>query len=305
MKRTKVLGVSLMMLCVVVCKSFAQSSSTVKTPTPVPPTNVRLEAGENAIKVLWDAGSDESDYNLAGYNVYFDTKSLALLSPDQLPHEVQVGKRVYTCVVRGLENGRQYFFHVRTRNIVGGISAASLPEKEAAPQPGGKNYAVSMYDDVVSTTPKNSGYGWSRENGQDIPGYRDVTQHGKSVDILMMESPTVKNHSIFISPHVTDFTQRWPVRNKTLIADIGTTWVMADSLPDEAFTPTAEIKNGHVYVLKTHDNYYVKLRVDSIEEVNLLLRFQEPRRSVSLNKITFTYASQLGQSYEHFLTSTP
>jgi hypothetical protein len=144
MKRTIVLGASLMMLWAVLWMSFAQGSPTVKIAKLAPPTNVRLEAGENAIKVLWDASSDEADYNLAGYNVYFDTKSLVLLSPDHLPNAVQVGKRVHTCVVRGLENGRQYFFHVRSRNIVGGLSAASLPEKEAAPQPEGKNYAVSI-----------------------------------------------------------------------------------------------------------------------------------------------------------------
>ncbi len=305
MKCKMILGVGLMMLSAALWSNFAQSFPAVKLAKLAPPTNVRVEAGENAIKVLWDASSDEANHTLAGYNVYFDTKSLVLLSPDRLPNEVQVGRRVHAYVIKGLENGRQYFFHVRARNIVGGISAASLPEQEAAPQPEGKNYAVSMFDDDVSTATSNSGYGWSRENGQDIPGYRGVTQHGKYVDILMMESPTAKGQSIFISPSEADFNQRWPLRNKTLIADIGTNWVMADSLPDEAFATTAEIKNGHVYVLKTHDKYYVKLRIDSIEEVNLLLRFEEQRRNAILNKITFTYASQLGQSYEHFLTGKP
>lgn len=305
MKCKMILGASLIMLSAVLWKNFAQSSPAVKPATLAPPTNVRVEAGENAIKVLWDASSDEADHTLAGYNVYFDTKSLVPLSPDRLPNEVQVGKRVHAYVIKGLENGRQYFLHVRARNIVGGISAASLPEQEAAPQPEGKNYAVSIYDDDVSTAANNSGYGWSRENGQDIPGHRGVTQHGKYVDIVMMELPDAKGKSIFISPSEAGFTQRWPLRNKTLIADIGTNWAMADSLPDEAFTTTAEIKNGHVYVLKTHDKYYVKLRINSIEEVNLLLRFEEQRRNAILNKVTFTYASQLGQSYEHFLTGKP
>jgi hypothetical protein len=305
MKRTMVLGASLMMLSAILWMSFAQSSPAVKLAKLAPPTNVRVEAGENAIKVLWDASPDEADYTLAGYNVYFDTKSLVLLAPDRLPNEVQVGRRVHAYVIKGLENGRQYFFHVRARNVVGDVSPAGLPEQEAAPQLEGKNYAVSMYDDDVSTPTSNSGYGWSRENGQDIPGYRGVTQHGKYVDIVMIELSAAKSKSIFISPSEADFTQRWPYRNRTLIADIGTTWVMADSLPDEAFATTAEIKNGHVYILKTHDNYSVKLRINSIEEVNLLLRFEEPQRNAILNKITFTYASQLGQSYEHFLAGKP
>lgn len=305
MKRAIVLSLGLMMLYFVLWSNFAQSSPAVKAVKLAPPTNVRLEAGDNAIKVLWDAGSDEADYNQAGYNVYFDTKSLVLLPSDQLPNEVQVGKRVHTCVIRGLKNGGQYFFHVRARNLVGGVSAASLPEKAGAPQPAGQNYAVSMYDEDLSTTANNSGYGWSRENGQDIRGYMGVTQQGKYVDIIMMESPTAEGQSVFISPSEADFTKRWPLRNKTLIADIGTNWVVADSLFEGAFATTAEIKNGHVYVVKTHDNYYVKLRIDSIAEVNLLLRHGEKRRDTNLNKITFTYASQLGQSYEHFLAGKP
>ncbi len=194
---------------------------------------------------------------------------------------------------------------MRARALDGRISTASLPELEAAPQLDANNYAVAMYDDDVASSTNNSGYGWRRENGQDIAGYRNVTQHGKYVDILMMESPAAKNQSLFISPSEADFNQRWPYRNRTLIADIGTNWVFADSLPEAAFATTAEIKNGHVYVLKTHDDYYVKLRVDSIREVTLLLPLAAQRRDTILNKITFTYASQLGQSYEHFLTGKP
>ncbi len=305
MKRTIVSGVGLMILSAMLWMSFAEGSPTVKLAKLAPPTNVRVEAGENAMKVMWDASPDEAGYELAGYNIYFDTQSSALLSPDHLPNAVQIRKGVHECVVRGLENGRQYFFHVRSRKIDGGISAAGLPEKEATPQPEGKNYAVSMYDDDVSTTTNNSGYGWRRENGQDIPGYKNVTQHGKYVDILMMESPTAKTQSVFISPSEANGTQRWPYRNKTLIADIGINWAIADSLPDEAFTTSAEIKIGHVYLLRTEDNYYIKLRIDSIKEVDLLLPLGEQRREANLNRITFTYTSQLGQSYEHFLTGKP
>ncbi|MGH7597595.1 MAG: fibronectin type III domain-containing protein [bacterium] len=305
MKRTMVLGASLIMLSAVLWRNFAQSSPTVQPAKLSPPTNVRVETGENAIKVIWGASPDEASDDFAGYNVYFDTKSSALLAPAHLLNVVPVRKHIHECIVRGLENGRQYFFHVRARNIVGGVSAAGLPEQEAAPQPEGEKYAVSMCDDDVATTANNSGYGWNRENGQGIPGYRSVTQHGKYVDIVMMELPAAKSKSLFVSPSEAAFTQRWPYRNRTLIADLGTTWVIADSLPVAAFTTTAEIKNGHIYVLKTHDNYYVKLRINSIEEVNLLLRFEEPRRNTILNKITFTYASQLGQSYEHLLTGEP
>jgi hypothetical protein len=293
MKSAMILAVGFVLLGAASSSSFAQSSPTVNISKFAPPTNVRVEAGQYAIKVSWDASLDEANYKLAGYNVYFDTQPSALLVPNQLPHEVQLGRGGRACVIRGLENGRQYFFHVRARALDGSISAASLPELEAAPQLDAKNYAVAMYDDVVASSTK------------DIAGFRNVTQHGKYVDILMMESPAARNVSLFVSPSEADFNQRWPYRNRTLIADVGTDWVIADSLPDAAFATTAEIKNGHVYVLRTHDDYHVKLRVDSIKEVTLLLPLEAQRRDAILNKVTFTYASQLGQSYEDFLTGKP
>jgi len=118
---------------------------------------------------------------------------------------------------------------------------------------------------------------------QYIPGYHCMLQHVKFIDILMTELPTAKSKSVFISPSKADFTENWPLRNRTLIADIGTNWAVADSIPDTAFTTSAEIMDGHVYVLKTYDNYYVKLRIESIEEVNLLLPFGQKRYDVNLN----------------------
>lgn len=268
-----------------------------------PPNNVSVEVGANAIRVRWDASPDEAgNYELAGYNVYFGVESLILLSPDKLPEAVQFGRRARACVVRGLENGRRYFFQVRARALDGSISAASQPEQIAAPQLDAANHALTMYDAEAATNANISAYGWNRENGQDIAGYRNATQHGKYVDILMMESSVAKGQSLFVSPSEADFTHRWPYRNRTLIAEVGTNWVVADSLLPAKFATTATIKSGHVYILQTHDHYYIKLRVDSIAEVHLPFTQQ---RDASRNRITFTYTSQLGQSSSDFLTAKP
>ena len=301
-KHTIVFGVGLTIVSVVLSWSYAQGSGREKIAKLAPPTSVRVAAGENAAEVTWDPSPDGAKYELAGYNVYFDGKSAVTLSPDQVPNVVEIGKNVRACVVRGLENGKQYFFHVRSRHIEGGIGPAGLPEQEGIPQTEGKNYGVAIYDDDVSTNKHNSGYGWLRENGQGMPGYKNVTQHGKYVDVLMTESPTDKKQSVLISPAEVASTQRWPYRNRTLIADIGTTWVMVDSLPAKTFATSAAIKVGHVYVLKAEDVYCIKLRIDSIQEVNLLLPFGGERRDTTVNKVTFTYVSQLDQSYSQFLT---
>jgi len=305
MKHTIVLVASLMLLSAFLWIGFAQSSPSTKLTKLAPPTNVRVEAGENAIKVSWDASPDEADAELAGYNVYFDTKSSVRLPPDSLLFAVHLRKNAREYVVRGLENGRQYFLHMRSRKRDGGISAAGLPEKEAAPQREGQNHAVYMYDNDVSGTPGNCGYGWSRKNGQGIPGYHNMIQDGRDVDILMIESTSSKSNSFFVSPSETDLTKNWAAQNKTLIADIGTNWLVEGLPPDSAFATTAKINYGHVYILKTHDNYCVKVRIESIEDVKLLLPAGAKSRTVNINKINFTYASQLGQSYEQFLTGKP
>jgi hypothetical protein len=297
-----VIHVRLILLSAFLWISASQSAASAKLAKLVPPTNVRVEAGENAIKISWDASPDESGSELDGYNVYFDTKSLALFPPDSLPFAVQLRKNARECVVRGLQNGRSYFFHVRSRTRDGNIGAASLSEQEAAPQPEGKNHAVTMYDNGVPGTPGNCGYGWNRGNGQGVPGYQNVIQVGKDIDILMIESSSSDSKSVLVSPSEADFADVWALRNQTWIADIGTNWMLDDLLPDAAFTTSVEIKQGHVYVIKTHDNYHVKLRVDSIDEVKLLLPPGASHRDVAINKITFTYAAQLGQTDQHFLT---
>ncbi|NUO82219.1 fibronectin type III domain-containing protein [candidate division KSB1 bacterium] len=305
MKTRLVFNLVLLTFCTLASRGIGLATADVRLAKLAPPTNVRVEAARNAVKVTWEASTDEASYMLAGYNVYFGNESLAALSPNQLPAAVQVGKGVEEYVVRGLENGRQYFIQVRSRNNNGDISTAGQPENEAAPLFEGKIYALAMYDDDPATSTYNSGYGWNRKTGQDQPGYHDVRQHGKYVDILMMESPAAKQQSLFISPAATERTTRWPVRNHTLIADMGTEWLTTTILPDSAFTTQAEIKSGHVYILKMSADYYLKLRVDTYGEVNLLLPAGAARQSTSLNKITFTYVAQLGQSYQQFLTGKP
>lgn len=305
MKTKPVLSLVLLTFCTLALPGARLAAVEVRLAKLAPPTNIRVEAGRNAIKVIWEASADEANFNLAGYNVYFDENSLASSSPNQLAAAIQVGKGNHECLVRGLKNGRQYFFHVRSRNHAGEVGAPSLPENEATPEVEAKQYVLAMYDDGRSTSGYNSGYGWNNKNGQALPGFHDVRQHGKYVDLLMVASPTKKQSSIFVSPAETEHTQKWPIRNKTLIADLGADGRPAEALPDSAFTTQAEIKQGHTYILKTETGYHIKLRVESITEVNLLLPLGESRRSALLNKIAFNYVAQLGQSYEQFLTGSP
>jgi hypothetical protein len=299
------LGTALMLLISSPWLGSAQSSPVAKLTKLAPPADVRVEAGANAIKVNLDSSPDKGDREFAGYTIYFDTKSLVDLSVDSLFYAVEIGPNVREYVVRGLENNRPYFFHIRSRKRDGSIGAASLPEKTVTPQADAKHYNVNMYDNDVSGTPGICGYGWSIANGQGIPGYYNLTQNGKNVHVVLMKSSSSKSESVLISPSEANFTEGWSLRNKTLIADIGTDWVIGKVLPDSAFTSTAVVRKGHVYLLKTHENYYVKLRVDSIDEVKLLLGIGAQRPDLAVNKITFTYASQLGQTYELFLTGRP
>ena len=281
----------------------AQSFS-AKKHSFAPPTNIQVEAGDNAVAVTWEASADEAESYFAGYTIYFDTKSSAQLAPDQIPNSINVKKNVHEHVIKGLVNDQQYFVQVCSYSNDGASSATDLAEKVTTPQSEGQVYTIHMFDYDIATASNNSGYGWNRSNGQDIPGHHSLMQYVKYIDILMMKSPTSSSNSVFISPSAADLAKNWPVRNKTRIADIGTNWNVDESLPETAFTTTAVIKKGHVYVIKTFDDYHVKIHIKSIEQVNLLLPYGSERSNVDLNKITFTYASQLGQSYEDFMTGS-
>jgi len=268
------------------------------------PPDVQLEPGENAIAVTWDASPDEAKGYFTGYTVYFDTKSSAELSPDQLENSINIKKNVHEYVVKGLENDREYFIHVRSHQGEGAVNQTGIVEKTTTPQLEGDKFDVSMFDYDVAMAGKNCAYGWNRQNGQDVPGHPTTMQYVKYIDILVMESPTTKSKSVFVSPSEAEFTKDWPVSNKTLFADLGTDWNVAESIPETAFATTTEIKNGHVYVIKTFDDFHIKLRIKSIEEVNMLLPYGSERSNVDINKITFTYVSQISRSYEDFLAGT-
>ncbi len=83
MKRTIVLTVGLITLSVIMGRNFAQSSPAAKLATLAPPTNVRVEAGENAIKVMWGASPDEAGYGFDGPFHSFLQETI----PCQLRHE--------------------------------------------------------------------------------------------------------------------------------------------------------------------------------------------------------------------------
>ncbi len=265
------------------------------------PPDIQLEAHENAITVRWDASPDEDQRYFIGYSVYFDAKTSAQLAPDQQAHAVHFKKDVHEYVIKGLENGQEYFVHVRSRQGNTDLSESGILEKTSTPRAEGKNFALTMFDYNADIAGNNSSYGWNRNNGQEMPGNNKVMAHVKYIDLLMMESPTAKGGSVFISPSDADVTEEWPTRNKTLIADIGQDWNVDETNNTIDFKSSAVIKEGHVYLIKTFDDYHIKLLVTSIKEINWMLPYGSDLGNVDLNKITMIYTSQLNKSYDNFI----
>jgi hypothetical protein len=265
------------------------------------PPDIQLEAHENALLVKWDASPDEDQRYFVGYSVYFDTKASAQLAPDQQAHAVHLKKNVHEYVIKGLENDQEYFVHVRSRQGNTDVSEPGVLEKSATPRTEGQNFALNMFDYNADIAGNNSSYGWNRSNGQDMPGNNKVMAHVKYIDLLMIESPTAKESSVFISPSDAEITADWPTRNKTLIADIGQDWNIDKTDNEIDFKSSAVIQEGHIYLIKTFDDYHIKLSVTSIKEINWMLPYGSDLGNVDVNKITMIYTSQLGKSYENFL----
>jgi hypothetical protein len=268
------------------------------------PPDIQLESGENSITVSWDASSDEAERYFIGYSIYFDTKATAHLSPDEQEHSVHLKKDEHQYVIKGLVNGQEYFVHVLSRQGNTDVSEAGLLEKSIKPHAEGTQQTVSMFDYDADIAGNNCSYGWNRTNGQEIPGNHQSMTYVKYIDLLMMESPAAKGNSVFISPSEAGITESWPTRNKTLIADIGQDWNVDETTTELTFSTSATIKQGHIYIIKTADDYHIKLLVKSVKEVNWMLPFGAERGNVNLNKITFVYASQLTESYENFIAGT-
>ncbi|MFQ5864380.1 MAG: fibronectin type III domain-containing protein [bacterium] len=93
-----------------------------------PPRNVQVVSENGVTKVSWDASSDESRPHFGGYNVYYSTKSLILVSIKQLPPPMFVNKNQHEVELQDLDSSTRYFVHVRSRDKNGDLSFPSLPE---------------------------------------------------------------------------------------------------------------------------------------------------------------------------------
>lgn len=195
---------------------------------PAPPQGVDALAGDNIVTVSW---LPNREHDLAGYKVYVGGSYSGRYDLIGTTHFTQF-------VDRGARNGDTYYYTVTAYDLDGYESELSADVVAATPRPEG--FDVLLYDYRRDST--RAGYDFSTNSvGLYSDNYTDLFYENYQ-GILYLD-----------------------VWNDTDIQDMGYARSLDEILraPTTGWSPTkdAQAIGGHMYVIRTHDNHYAKLRI--------------------------------------------
>jgi hypothetical protein len=241
-----------------------KTTETVPAETLSPPLGLKSITGHEKITLLWYTSNYESDFN--GYEIHkLDTLYSDPTAPDEIPSgftEVASLPRsspsntIQSTTLHGLTNGTTYSFLVVATNNKGKISQPSNIINDT-PRP---ETFEGDYDTLWSNTYiERCGYELSNFDTTDMsdihtPEY--YTDDGEG-DIICEKI----NFGGGVEPRL------WLAgTNNGGIMDLGymRDWDDADVAPDTGYAKTGYSLTaipGHVYAIKTGDNYYGKIQV--------------------------------------------
>lgn len=273
------------------------SEDTEKPPEEFAPPGTLTIAGvgESAIAVRWGASSDEPLSNFHSYAVYWNPgESIRNVLPADFPvtamgDTVPKGEgRTYT--IENLDQGTQYYVHVRALKSNGDFSVGSN-EVSAAPRPQGDGVIYEFASNSPSafdfsggvTGPMQS----TRKDSCDV--YLGTAQSNDQSGALFLKSPD----KVSVNP------QNWTTR-VTQIKDVG---LANNDVEYDAITTTNDsgwsssrtiaVELNHVYIFKTPENHYAKMWITGTTGV-------PPNRTVM-----FMYAYQPIVNYASFSPRKP
>jgi hypothetical protein len=195
---------------------------------PVVPRGVYAEAGDHFVDVFW---YDNTDPDIAGYNVYVKTESMTRFQ--------FLGSTSNSYFYdEGAPNGVTYYYGITAYDINGNESDLSYDIGVATPRPEG--YDALLYN--YRNYPSAAGYDFSSGT---IGRYDDLY-----TDVF------------FENYEGTRYLVVW---DDTEIQDMGYTSSLYDIIksPTQGWSPTGDAVAiaGHSYVIRTWDNHYAKIRI--------------------------------------------
>lgn len=241
-----------------------------------PPSNLRAIAKSGAVVAKWDKSPSEALEDFGWYTVYCcsepsnpdDDSTVIVVKKDYIP------KDSTQTTIGDLTNGRKYYFYARCFKNDGATKSPLVGPAETAPRPEGED---TIYE-FASTNPS----GFSFQLGDPLPfkwenkDWVDLWLDGRGNTPLELASPSTYD------------TQDWRV---TKLKDVGEhpfDDVIETTDSGWSQTDKVEATQGHIYIYKTQEGNFGKIRVESIGGI-------PPDRN-----ITFRWAYQTIPDYRHF-----
>lgn len=230
---------------------------------PAEPLKVNSITGDNQVDIFWEKMNSSL---IEGYNVYYseDNKKFYIINKNLILNNSFVDKEA--------ANGVKTYYAVTAVDYYGNESDLSKNVIFNTPRPQGLNYSIVHLD----FDPKNSGFNF--KNRAIVPFAHDDSD-------FFFE---MYNNEFFID-----------VWNDCDIKDMGLT----GSIHDVNLAPQSDWSNnvvtinnekaryekaiiGHTYVIRTWNNYYAKIRVNSISNNKLFFdwAYQSAQGNTSLEK---------------------
>ncbi|MEZ4650525.1 MAG: fibronectin type III domain-containing protein, partial [Candidatus Eisenbacteria bacterium] len=242
--------------------------------TALPPDSVWTLNSRDFAQVNWSPSKDEGIDNWVGYDVYASEESLAGEEPESVEAFKVTSEPLttYATRVRPLEQGKRYYFHVRSVREFAGTTerSASGMETDMSPRPSG---SVSGLNEV----------GGGRRTVFDLSeGAIRAFDPSNSGDMARMD--------LFIEADPDDPTEELRIRSVSHLAAENPAWaerVIEMKLLGEDFDVSgtgaggtwvteARIDVGQVFAVRTPEGNYGKIQITAIQ------RFM-PDRTVWLN----------------------
>ncbi|MDP4195945.1 MAG: hypothetical protein Q8940_12900 [Bacteroidota bacterium] len=285
MKQARTVCFSLLLLTLILmmqftgCKSDNNSTGPLPTEQLAPPSNVTVSlyaASGTGASIRWTASPDQSASDFKGYTVITNRVD-SLGSTLGLQDSALIAKGDSTFHNVTLDAGRQYRYQSSVYSVRndGSRSQAATSVIYAGVYEATSN---SKIDEFSSAASAKSGFGWDPFTGLGTQ-YSYSSSNSAMIDLHLRSTGTGLNFYSPSAPAVSITNAR-----QTKIGLIGTGQAAFDKAEnlEEPNLDNIAVAQDNVYLIKTQDNYYVKVWVKSIVKTG----------NNSYNTVSFDYKIQ-------------
>lgn len=261
--KSLIISLSIFVTAVLILSGCKADTSVGPHTSPVtvdPPTNIELlvdavAGGGSYALITWDPSASEGVSGFNGYRIItyiLDTNNnITSTFKNDL-----VSKNTHTETLNNILRGTRYISFVRAE-LTDGTKSDSVATKIYGGVYYNNDGVIDEFTPGVSSA--KSGYGWNTDVGSGTQ-YSFTTSNAASIDIHMRYEGGLK----FYSP------VNYLTGGKTTLYSVVDTGQAAfgQTTLDEPTFSVVEVSANTVYLIKTQENYYIKIWIKSISQAN-------------------------------------